>query len=305
MGFTIIELLVVVVILATLLALMLPAIQSARNAASRMQCQANLRSIGQALVAYEGAKNRFPAGRDEGGEQRLNHSWSTKILPFVEEQALFDQYDSTLPWNDQKGRPEYTESLPDGPTSDGSAAAVATPPDAGAPPKPPTNYELAQRNLPVFQCPATAHEEDGAIDFGGNYGTGLTGLEAGFAKGQAWESGVLLAINLRRMKPEDVRTRGVQMTEITDGASHTFMVLENSGRPAKQGGQWANGHNCFSHDRPYINVQPSNEIFSKHHGLAHALMADGSLMLLHEDIDWKLLGALGTRRGGESAELNN
>jgi len=309
-GFSLVELLVVIVILATLVSLMIPAISSARAAAQRMQCQANLRSIGQAILATESGRGRLPYGRNE--ERYYDHSWATWILPRLEEQALFDAYDFRRRWNDDR-RPtsegtEDGESTPplaategDGESAEGDDHATK-PSDAEAPR---TNLEIAETDIAVFQCPSVSHSHRGAIDYGGNYGTSLNGWPAGFQKEQGWAAGVLIAINLQRVAPNDTHNKGIRLADIRDGASHTFMVMENAGRPADEGGQWANGHNCFSQDRPYINIQPSNEIFSEHRGVAHVLMADGSLMALEDDIDHKVLGALATRAGGEYIELED
>jgi prepilin-type N-terminal cleavage/methylation domain-containing protein/prepilin-type processing-associated H-X9-DG protein len=87
-GFTLVELLVVIAIIGALVALLLPAVQAAREAAQRTQCQGNLRQLGLALHNYENAQAFFPASHDA-----LLWSWIAHSLPYLEEGALKDQID--------------------------------------------------------------------------------------------------------------------------------------------------------------------------------------------------------------------
>jgi prepilin-type N-terminal cleavage/methylation domain-containing protein/prepilin-type processing-associated H-X9-DG protein len=104
-GFTLIELLVVIAIIAVLVALLLPAIQKAREAASRMQCQNNLKQIGIALHAYNEANKYFPSSGEclasNGQETAFNvHSTFTHLLPFLEQGELYNQLNINLAYND-------------------------------------------------------------------------------------------------------------------------------------------------------------------------------------------------------------
>lgn len=99
-GFTLVELLVVIAIIGTLVALLLPAIQAAREAARRSQCQNNLRQLSLGVVNYESAKKEYPpGGLNESNSTSGPHGagWSIYILPYMEEQALFDKYDFDEP----------------------------------------------------------------------------------------------------------------------------------------------------------------------------------------------------------------
>ncbi|MBN1853785.1 MAG: DUF1559 domain-containing protein, partial [Pirellulales bacterium] len=94
-AFTLVELLVVIAIIGILVALLLPAVQAAREAARRSQCGNNLKQIGLAILNYESAYKTFPPGGITLGPccgTKSGTSWPISILPQMEEQPLFDQY---------------------------------------------------------------------------------------------------------------------------------------------------------------------------------------------------------------------
>lgn len=96
-GFTLVELLVVIAIIGVLVALLLPAVQQAREAARRMQCSANLRQIGLALHNYHDTFLEFPPGKITEGNccgTKSGSNWAIMILPFLEQGNLYDRYDS-------------------------------------------------------------------------------------------------------------------------------------------------------------------------------------------------------------------
>ncbi|HVT30678.1 MAG TPA: DUF1559 domain-containing protein, partial [Lacipirellulaceae bacterium] len=90
-GFTLVELLVVIAIIGILVALLLPAIQAAREAARRAQCQNHLKQIALAVLNYESAKKKFPPGFVSQPSQFESWGWPIFILPSLEEQSLYDQ----------------------------------------------------------------------------------------------------------------------------------------------------------------------------------------------------------------------
>lgn len=99
-AFTLVELLVVLGIIGLLVALLLPQVRSAREPARRSQCMNNIKQISLALLAYESTHGHLPPAYtvDEAGN-RL-HSWRTLILPYLDQQALYDSIDLNKPWDD-------------------------------------------------------------------------------------------------------------------------------------------------------------------------------------------------------------
>jgi len=102
-GFTLVELLVVIAIIATLVGLLLPAVQSAREAARRTGCSFNIRGLTQAVMVYESTKRRLPAVTDRllssgslqqtgtaGSGSQSGYSWIFHVLPYMEEGALYN-----------------------------------------------------------------------------------------------------------------------------------------------------------------------------------------------------------------------
>src|SRR5204862_8363683 len=105
-GFTLVELLRVIAIIGVLVALLLPAVQAAREAARRMQCTNNLKQIGLAIHNYHDAQGRFPSGfifqapgmanRADRPNRAAGFSWHTFILPQLEQQNLYNQLNFQL-----------------------------------------------------------------------------------------------------------------------------------------------------------------------------------------------------------------
>ena len=89
-GFTLVELLVVIAIIGVLIALLLPAVQQAREAARRSQCSNNLKQIGLAMHNYHDTFGSFPSAWIQVGSSRY-HAWSALILPFMEQGNIHDK----------------------------------------------------------------------------------------------------------------------------------------------------------------------------------------------------------------------
>ncbi len=105
-GFTLVELLVVIAIIGVLIALLLPAVQAAREAARRTQCLNNQKQIGLALQNYHAAMGYFPASQTAAGEDVGSscesgfYSWIVPLLPYIEQQTLYESIDLSVNMSD-------------------------------------------------------------------------------------------------------------------------------------------------------------------------------------------------------------
>ncbi len=141
-AFTLVELLVVIAIIGILIALLLPAVQAAREAARRMQCSNNLKQMGLALHTYADAHKVFPGcgfkRSKSQGSNSTRSSWMICILPYIEQNALHEMY--YLP---------STSSTPNGILSNGTAGVQNDPDPAKA-----ARYTFLRTVLSAYCCPS-------------------------------------------------------------------------------------------------------------------------------------------------------
>ncbi len=110
-GFTLIEILVVLAVIGVLIALLFPATRSARPAAKRSQCRNNLKHIGLAMHNYHDAHGAFPPAYTVDVNGKPLHSWRTLLLPYLDQQALYNRIDLTKPWDDPVNAEAFNTTL--------------------------------------------------------------------------------------------------------------------------------------------------------------------------------------------------
>lgn len=334
-GFTLVELLVVIAIIGILVALLLPAIQAAREAARRTQCQNNVKQLGLATLNYESGKKhlppshweKFPVQNPSGGGGRpitSRHTITAFILPYMEETALAAKFNVSLPWN-------YT---------DAALATYATP----------AQIEAAEVTVPSFRCP-TAIEDRSTIDAGvskPNTGAIDYRICEQFSTGAGDALQKFIDDGKVRKRPNskgryesilsnDVRTNAgtgekntifTKLRQVTDGMSHTFMWFETGGAPVyyvdgaqvstprvtsvgdTQGGDsWANFENFyFVHNYcgdSFFNCNNNEEIYSFHFGGAFFGMGDGAVRFVSDSISPDAFVSLFTRDSEDIVDGNS
>ena len=344
-GFTLVELLVVIAIIGILVALLLPAIQAAREAARRAQCSNNLKNIGLAFANYTDTNKRLPPGTSlVMGSTELtptSGTWVVKILPYIEEKALYDQWRKDKFSNDPLNKvvcgtslpwlicPSDSEILtpggvdPPGMHNDGGGGlwnpklfpvmSLWYPASLG-----PTDMDDAPF-CSAYPYPGTAANPNYCRQ-GASFGSGAVtnDFDPTTPKGPAPSFAGLFGRY----------PKGIKLAEITDGTSHVFLSGETipyhcryicaycpnfpvagTNIPLNTFLQFpysvtSSGASTLTDDDPTHGGYSQACGYKSHHpGGAHMLMADASTHFVSESIDFELFYLLGARKSGKAKEL--
>ena len=305
-AFTLVELLVVIAIIATLIGLLLPAVQSAREASRRSSCSNNLKQLGLAMHGYCTAKGRLPPGRQVFIEQTTASAaqWSPTVaflLPFIEERGRADLYDFKKSWDKQ--------------------------------------ISVVGQVIPPYQCPSDTSQVmdqsqstggDRKGSYGQNFGQNTNGTPFLVARARAPFAGRLNLSN-----PLD-RGYGAKLSEITDGTSKTLMFMEMIQAPSAAGQPtdrrariWnpsGGTYQVFTKetpnsktndvstcaDRPELGLPCTNisgeatytsASRSRHSGGVTIAFCDGSVRFVTDDVDLAAWQAASSINSGETAVL--
>ena len=299
-AFTVVELLIVIV--GTLVALLLPAVQQARESARRLACQNNMRQLGLTLQSFHDTHGVFPASgwtvAGPGNPAGKSAGWRVLVLPHLEQKSLHELYDFDTHWWEGRNLTGASQrlkifecpSVPQRLTVTSAAAKPLRPAMTFPLPLAPTDYEAIMGVQPSIN-------QD-------RYASPLANRSVLF------------------------RNSAVRMAEITDGTSLTIIVVECSGRPLvyrgrtprpdlanDQGQGWIDSEGPFSLDGantdgstqgqgPIItpramNATNENDPYSFHPGGGNFVFADGHVAFIEESLPLALFAALCTRAGGE------
>jgi len=304
-GFTLVELLVVIAIIGVLVGLLLPAVQSAREAARRIQCTNQVKNLSLAMHNHHDAQGKFPYGFN-----RMEALWSAPVLPYIEETALYD----TLIWQ-ESGMGNWNAN--------------------GSP-----NEKACGTVVSVFRCPSMAVPEH--VDNRGIPGRVPTSYRA-CAGSNIWSDdkstlsrgGALVPAGAKSL--EEVPLNGIfygesetRMGEIIDGTSKTIMIGESYTDPtyvkdgqgmdywlfgSPQIGRWRKGgkggteySEGLGSTGPRMNSRLDPTIpgtimemsFGSYHPAGAIFgFADGSVRFLVEDMDYVAYQGMGSRNGRE------
>ncbi len=310
-AFTLVELLVVIAIIGILVALLLPAIQAAREAARRTSCQNNMKQLGLATLNYETAQKKLPYSKYRDllpdpsgfGSTPVEHSTISYLLSYMEEGAIADQWNfkqtwkysnTSLPIDNKRLSEKYIAGL-----------RCATVPEQRLDWPGATDYRV---------CDAMATEATSAI-------TEL--IASGQVKARPNRKGkyISMLFNYMRSAPDPkagCSDEPAKLKQCTDGTSQTFMWFETGANPIKYvnnvptttlttaGRSWAQYENWYViHNRcgtSMFNCNNADEIFSFHTGGAFFGMGDGAVKFISTDINPDVFVSYMTR---DSADMVN
>jgi prepilin-type N-terminal cleavage/methylation domain-containing protein/prepilin-type processing-associated H-X9-DG protein len=286
-AFTLVEILVVIAIIGVLVALLLPAVQAARESARRMQCQSNLKQIGLALLNYESSHKVFPPGYisqvdKDGNDTGPGWGWATLILPQMEEANLFNQIHLDLPIEDSSNKSARLAEVPGYfcPTEDYRHMWIAKRSD-GTP-----ICEVAESNyVGVFGTTEPGVDGDGL--FYRNSSVAIRDITDGTSK--------TLAVG--------ERTHQLGQATWVGSVTNSALFPENDNTQAQsvaeQGASMILGH-VGEGSGPGAVGEDVNQFYSLHGEGTNFLFADGHVSFLRTDMDYATYVALATRAGGET-----
>jgi prepilin-type N-terminal cleavage/methylation domain-containing protein/prepilin-type processing-associated H-X9-DG protein len=291
-GFPLVELLVVITIIGILIALLLPAVQAAREAARRMQCANNFKQAALGLHNHESQHGAFPVGIDIYGSShpcsvptgisgdKHGFSWSAFILPYIEQQGIGDQVDFTKYYYDGFSAPTLTN-----------------------------NFTLSKNFISACVCPSDPKGRElvavitaGADDMAKTNILGVADSEDYTCDGSypKWNADGVLCHHFP-----------VRIADIADGTSNTLLLGEAipNTEVARAGAFWmswavCDTHNGINHPLRVPTTTPwdavNNGFASYHPGGCHFAMADGSVQFLGEAISQAVLRSLTTKNSVSS-----
>jgi prepilin-type N-terminal cleavage/methylation domain-containing protein/prepilin-type processing-associated H-X9-DG protein len=323
-GFTLIELLVVIAIIAILIGMLLPAVQKVRESAARSQCSNNLKQLGIAYATYENNYGRLPPSAfydltpAATGGLPIAHGWGVYLLPFIEQDNLFKQYNMNQPF-----------------VTPGNQAVISNPVKTMLCPSAihsaPTYNGTIKNPLTGTNIPFTAAVADYAPDSGINGGAAALLNSLGATPPYTTAASVAGASYPTLQGPAPPlalaglsATNGSRrFTDIKDGTSNTLILAEDAGRPERWrlgtqvAGQSSDGAGWGDPNAEYgldgtdpatatagtgtcaINCHNDNEVYSFHTGGANILFCDGSVHFISANVNVVTFGALITANGQE------
>ena len=333
-GFTLVELLVVIAIIGVLVALLLPAVQAAREAARRTQCNNNLKQWALGCQNHHDAHRFLPRSwspwlvegptAEQGHPPNSGIGWMVSTLPYVEETALYERFTPFMKVVDGFGDPN--SFINNNPTANALRLKVIPmlhcPSDDTA-----AGDASVTRNgssIPLRKAQWQFYEAGLAVAVSSYKGVvGDLKLGAGFGFG--WPPSVFIgrepdthfSVNAPGLLYRNTYRNPIKYKKITDGASKTFMIGEDIPFFNWHSAAWyANGDWCSCHTP--VNTWNDQVISgngfgyrwydamsfrSKHPGGAHFARADGSVDFVTEDISGAVYRSFCTKNGGDIGEI--